>query len=71
VKNPSGHIRRLHLCTLDAEGRVEPLVNKPSLLCPQVETAGYIVLDDFSGGRWGDFNYLILSEGRHYLAAIC
>lgn len=70
VKNPPGHIRRLHLVDVDVEGRVHPITDKGPQFCPEVEAAGYTVIDDFSGGGWGHYNFLIWSEGCNYLAAI-
>lgn len=65
----SGHIRRLHLCESGLPWTY-PIVEKSPEFCAEVEKLGYGVLEELPGDRWGHYNYLILSRGETYLAAI-
>lgn len=70
MKNPPKHIRRLHLCELDTDGRVHPIHDVSPSTCASVETVGFEVMDGELNGSWGVFNHLIRCGERVYLAAI-
>lgn len=70
MKSPTGHIRRLHLVDLLTDGTIDPIADRGALECAKVEREGFEPLEEMSRETWGDFNYLIWSEGQTYLAAI-
>ena len=70
MSRPAGHIRRLHSVYVAMDGTHLPVTEQSALVCADVEQAGYSVLTVEPAGRWYEYNYVIESEGRTYLAAI-